>query len=91
MDWIITTDKTDTRISIMSILDHKRKWEIIIMWEDKTNQHGSVTTGIYFNRKKEIIDCNPDRLNPLVKANGFENIDAFAKHYLKKDFNGYLR
>lgn len=91
MDWIITTEKTDTRICIMSILDPKRKWEIIIMWDDKTNKFGYVCTGIHFNRKKEITFCDPDRLNPLVKENGFEDIDAFAKHYLKKDFNGYLK
>lgn len=90
MDWIITEDKTDTRISIMSIRDCG-KWVIDICWEDTKNHFGYVSTGIYFNRKKEIIGCDPDRLNPLVKANGFKDIDAFAKHYLKKDFHGFLK
>lgn len=91
MDWIITAERTDTRISIMSILSHLKKWEIIIMWEDETNVFGNVTTFIYFDRKKEILDCTPSLLNPIVKANGFEDIDAFAKHYLKKDFHGFLK
>lgn len=90
MDWIITTEITDTRIYIMSILD-QRKWVIDICWEDKNNHFGYVSTCIYFNRKKEIIWCDPNRLNPLVKANGFKDIQSFAKHYLKKDFKGYLK